>query len=309
LSRRADPTLVGAFVVGALVLLIAGIVVFGSGRFFKQSVPVLLNFEGNVNGLDVGAPVKFRGVEVGRVKRIRLRFEPTAENIDIPVLIELDQDQLESAGVEVALGRTTLHEAVKNGLRARLESQSLVTGLLFVQLDFYPDQEGHVGEEQAGLPVIPTLPTALEEAQTAFKQILRKLDEIDFAGLIDAFTDAAEAARELLGSSETESTISSINNAVRSVQRLTDTLNRDVGPLSESLQKTSKQTNETVQELEAAARSVRDMLDPESPFSVRLTQTLQELTAAARSMRQLADTLDQNPSSLVRGRSTEPRKP
>jgi paraquat-inducible protein B len=302
-SRRASPTLVGGFVLGAAALFVLALAVFGSGRCFRQAIPVALFFQGNVNGLDVGAPVKFRGVEVGRVRKIMLRFEQTPASVDIPVHIELDADKLVSAGIEASFDRRTLDDAVANGLRARLESQSLVTGLLFVQLDFFSDAPGHVGESAAGLPVIPTLPTAFEQAQSAFRQIMAKLDEIDFAGLIDAFRDAADAVRQLAGSSETESTIASINEAVKSVRRLADSLERDVGPLGRSLRATSEQTSATVKELEAAARSARDLLEPDSPFSVRLTQALQELTLAARSLRTLADSLERDPSALVRGRA------
>src|SRR5262245_19744533 len=208
------------------------------------------------------------------------------------------------------MGRETLKQAVSNGLRARLESQSFLTGLLFVQLDFTPETAGHVSGERDGLPEIPTLPTAFEEAQSTLKELADKLETIDFAGLIDAFRDAAVAVRELAGSGETESTIASINDAVKSVQRLTDSMNQKVGPVGDSLRNTSQQTEATVKELEAVARSARELLDPESPVAVRLSQALQEITAAARSMRTLADSLERDPSAIVRGRATtEPRKP
>jgi paraquat-inducible protein B len=307
-SEKANPARVGSFVVGAVILFIGGLVAFGSGRCFQSTVPVMLYFEGNVNGLDVGAPVKFRGVEVGRVTQIRLRFEPAAGSVEIPVLIELDQRKLESAGVPT-MDRGAIERAVENGLRARLETQSLLTGLLFVQLDFYPDQLGHMSTTaDGGLVQIPTLPTALEEAQNTLAALAEKLGEIDFAGLIDAFRDAAVAVRELAGSGETESTIASINQAVKSVQRLTDSLNQKVGPVGDSLRATSQQTEATVKELESVARSARELLEPESPLAVRLSQALQEITAAARSLRTLADSLERDPSAIVRGRSTPERK-
>jgi paraquat-inducible protein B len=307
-SERANPTRVGSFVVGAVILFIGGLVAFGSGRCFQSTIPVMLYFEGNVNGLDVGAPVKFRGVEVGRVTQIRLRFEPAGGSIDIPVLIELDQRKLESAGVPV-LDRAALESAVENGLRARLETQSLLTGLLFVQLDFFPDQIGHLADvSDGGLLQIPTLPTALEEAQNTLTALAEKIGDIDFAGLIDAFRDAAEAVRELAGSGETESTIASINEAVKSVKRLTESLNAKVGPVGDSLRATSQQTEATVKELETVARSARELLEPESPLAVRLSQALTEITAAARSMRTLADSLERDPSAIVRGRATPERK-
>ena len=309
MSQRVNPSLVGGFVVGAITLLVVAVTVFGSGRCFRPTAPVMLYFEGNVNGLDVGAPVKFRGVEVGRVTQIRLRFEPNGTTVEIPVLIELDQAKLEASGVDVTMSREALKQAVANGLRARLEAQSFLTGLLFVQLDFYPDTEGHRGGEKDGLPEIPTLPTAFEEAQTAVKQLASKLDTVDFAGLIDAFRDAAIAVRELAGSGETGSTIASINDAVKSVQRLTDSLNQKVGPVGDSLRDTSQQTEATVKELEAVARSARELLDPESPVAVRLSQALQEITAAARSLRTLADSLERDPSAIVRGRAAGERKP
>src|SRR5512143_2356762 len=122
MGKRANPAIVGAFVVGAIVLATVAVAVFGSGRFFKVTYPFIVYFTGDVNGLKEGAPVKFKGVEVGSVTKIMLNVSqvaPTAEKaeeIRIPVIIELDPEHIESRGGRIKLGQPQmLKELIERG--------------------------------------------------------------------------------------------------------------------------------------------------------------------------------------------------
>ena len=111
MNKKISPTLIGAFVIGAIALLVIAIIVFGSGRLFKQTREFVLYFETSVNGLRVGAPVKFKGVEVGSVKNIVLQLEKDTQVARIPVIIEIDLEKLQAGGKPSRLPRTEKRSA------------------------------------------------------------------------------------------------------------------------------------------------------------------------------------------------------
>jgi len=308
-SRRSSPAMIGAFVVGALVLLIGGLVALGSGRFFAKTFTFVCYFEGGVNGLSVGSPVKFKGVEIGAVSRILLRFDQAPNDFHIPVLIQLDADKLKNAGAEVSFEPEAVKQRIEHGLRARLESQSLVTGLLFVQLDYFPDSVAHfvgVGER---IQEIPTLPTPLEEAQATLKQFVARVNQLNVSELVDRATGAFEAVQRLVSAPETKNAIVSLNQTLVSFDKLAATLTGKVGPVSQGVEGATSETKAAAAEIEQATKTLRTLIEPGSPMEVKLTQTLDDVGAAARSLRALADALERNPSSIVRGKDYQPRQP
>ena len=143
MNKKISPTLIGAFVVGALALIVIAILVFGSGRLFRQTKDFVLYFDNSVNGLRIGAPVKFKGVEIGSVKDIRLQLEQGKLINKIPVIIEIDLEKLTSRGATSAdcdrwTAKPFSKAIVDRGLRGQLEMESLVTGLLYIALDLFP---------------------------------------------------------------------------------------------------------------------------------------------------------------------------
>jgi phospholipid/cholesterol/gamma-HCH transport system substrate-binding protein len=306
MSRRASPTLIGAFVVGAAALVLIGIVVFGSGRFFQKEYPFVAYFDGNVNGLGIGAPVKFKGVEIGSVTHIFIEFEQADKDARVPVYFVLDQTKLAKAGVhgEIADPKT-IDAAIEHGLRAQLQSESLVTGVLFVQLNYVPGSPANLIGTPNGTTEIPTLPTQIEQAQSAVKQILAKFDEINFRGLIEELTKAAEGIAQFSNSKEFQQTIVELNETMRSVQKLAGELGKSIEPLSDTLQRTAERTDAVGVELEKTLETTRTLIAPDAPLAVDLRRALDDLRDAARAVQSLADELDRNPSSIVFGRDVE----
>jgi paraquat-inducible protein B len=308
--KRANPTLVGGFVLGAIVLALVGIAVFGSGRLFRETHPFVLYFSGSVNGLNPGAPVKFKGVEVGSVQRIQVLFEQTASDVSIPVYIELDADKLARAGVHGEFTPESIHRAIDQGLRGRLEPQSLVTGLLFVNLDYFPDTEAHfIGTAGAVVPEIPTVPQTIEEATEVVKQILTRLGELDLKALVESATGTLEALRDIAGSEEARRALASLDDTLLSLRELSKLLESTIGPLGKSLQTTAQETQRLEQQLGKTLGAVQQLVQPNSPLTLQLSTALQDVSAAARSLRQLADSLERNPGAIVRGRSTDGGRP
>src|SRR5690348_16221726 len=130
MSRRASPTMIGAFVVGAVMLAVVVVGVLGSGRFFRQLYPAILFFKGDVNGLKVGSPVKFKGIQVGAVKTIKLSLREVIGARDpnkpflVPVIIELDGETINKRGITASLDRQTIEKLVTRGLRGQLKLES-----------------------------------------------------------------------------------------------------------------------------------------------------------------------------------------
>jgi paraquat-inducible protein B len=317
--KRLSPTAIGVFVIGSLAPIITALVVLGSGRLFTKQHRFVCFFQGSLNGLKVGAPVKVRGVQVGSVAQILLRLPPSegmlkqeVSAVVLPVIIEIDESQLKSqGGTGMALRPGELDQLIKGGLRAQLATESILTGLLYVDLDFHPDTPVNLELEPgtSRYPEIPTVPTNLQQVQETAMRALAKLDKIDFAMLIQSTTDAATAMKELLSSPDLKSAIASLkqttanlDKTVVSVREVIDTLNTKVDPLLASLTKTSDQANRTLTQTSSALAGLNMTFAPDSPLVYHLDTALEDLSAASNSIRDLTDYLQRNPSALVRGK-------
>jgi paraquat-inducible protein B len=329
MNKKISPAVIGAFVLGAVALIIIAILVFGSGRLFRQTRNFVLYFDNSVNGLRIGAPVKFKGVEIGSVKDIRLQLEKGAEVDKIPVIIEIDLEKLTSRGARdvVAVDREALRkEIVDRGLRGQLELESLVTGLLYVALDFFPGTPINLVQQATGnyeYPEVPTLPTTLEQAKGAVDRILNKLDEIDFKELGANLQATLKGVNRTVNSPEIESVLRSlarvmpkVDEAVVNIRNLAGTMDDKVKILADDLQQTSgdarlalrqagdalKQTQETMKRAEAAVANIETLSDLDSPVNYELVKGLRDVSAAARSLRSLTDYLERNPRAPIFGK-------
>jgi len=249
MSRKANPKWIGIFVTGAAALAVAAVLLFGSADLFSEKVVFVCYFQGSVKGLAVGAPVSFRGVRVGTVSAIKLRFEGDDWNIRIPVTIELNEGSMaEPAGVpddEKDMdysAEETVKELIKRGLRAQLQLQSLVTGQLFVQLDFYPSKDLRLVGVKGEHPEMPTVPSSLEE-------LSRTLERLPLDDLANRLLKAVEGIEKLVNSPELAQGLSSLNETLKTVQSLVVHLDEQVGAAGKELTATLKYTRELVASL------------------------------------------------------------
>jgi paraquat-inducible protein B len=328
MSQKFSPTLIGAFVSGAIGVFILAIIAFGSGRLFQQTKEFVIYFSGTVNGLRIGAPVKFKGVEIGSVKDIRLQLED-AQVTKIPVLVEIDMEKLTSRGASgaVATDSETFHQAiVQRGLRAQMLMESLVTGLLYVGLDLFPGTPVQLVQQPGGkhrYPEIPTTPTTLEQAQDAATRIIAKIEEIDFKSLVQTLTETVDGVNHLVNSKELKSSLRSLeqtmpklDDAVVGIRKAVATIDGSVAGLSENFGRTSDATRRTMEQAEQTLKqsegilksaemamvNVRSASDPESGTFYEISRSLREISAAARSLRLLASSIERNPRSLIFGK-------
>ncbi len=306
MGRKVSPTLIGAFVVGGLALAVVGVAVFGSGRLFRDTQEFVLYFDRSVNGLRVGAPVKFKGVEVGAVARIELSLSHRLRRpgeVHIPVVIEVDAERLTERGARVELTPAWLAGAIQEGLRGQLATESFVTGVLYLELDYHPGSPVTLEQEpEVHIPEIPTLPTALEQVQTKASEIIAKLGQVDFQRLGQSLTEAVDGVNQLVNSPDVKKAVAALDEAVQNLEEgaaavrlLATDVRASVGPLGKSLQATSA-------EAEAALADVRSLVEPGAPLRYQLSDTLTQLAEAARALRALAETLERDPSAIVRGK-------
>jgi paraquat-inducible protein B len=247
------------------------------------------------------------------------------------VIIEIDLEKFASRGATVAaqaaVDREALQKAiVDRGLRGQLEMESLVTGLLFVALDFFPGTPINLVQSTDGnykYQEIPTLPTTLEQAKDAATRIMNKLEEIDFKGLIASLDETVNGIKRTVNSPELEATIRSlqktmpkIDEAVVSIRDLAVGLNNSSKSLAANLEQTSidarasmqqadkalEQATDTLKSTQAAVANIQTLSDPDSPVIYELGKSLKEVSAAARSLRSLSDYLERNPKALIFGK-------
>jgi paraquat-inducible protein B len=328
-SKKISPTLIGAFVLGALALVVVAVVVLGSGRFFRQTREFVLYFDTSVNGLRIGAPVKFKGVEIGAVKDIRLQLEKGAQVNMIPVIIEIDLEKLTSRGAtgEIAQDLPTFRQAIiKMGLRGQLLMESLVTGLLYVALDLFPDTPVRLVQTADGqnqYPEIPTTPTTLELAQDAVTQIIAKIEELDFKGLTKSLGDTVDGINKLVNAPELQATlralqqtIPKVDEALVSMRKAATSMDQGVTGLAKSLEETSDATREAMQQAtiaikqtdgalkaaEAVMINVNGVMDQDSPMFFELRRSMREISSAARTLRLLSGYIERNPRALIFGK-------
>jgi paraquat-inducible protein B len=141
MRRTANKTLIGAFVVGGIILFIIAFVLLGAGSFSGARPSAIAYFEDSVSGLDIGAPVKFRGVTIGKVSQVLLRTaNQGAADYSVPVVMDFTSNLLTARGLDQALlDKRGLRGSIDKGLRAKLQQQSVITGVLYVELDYFPD--------------------------------------------------------------------------------------------------------------------------------------------------------------------------
>jgi paraquat-inducible protein B len=325
-SRKANPKLIGLFVVGAGALLIFLVVALGGGLLFTTTKTYVMFFADDVNGLQVGGPVNFRGVRVGSVKDIVLSYDSDKREVAIPVYVELDQSRVRVNGA----GRLDdMSELIERGLRAQLRNQSFVTGLMTIELDFDHAIPARLLGLEPRYPEIPTKRSSLSELRATFGDLVedfRKLpvEEImtKFAGtlanldkLVVDLTGLVNSTHTMVGNVDQRMTaalqpvpdmVRNIDKASRDVSKLASDANAQVPVISDRVVGAVEQLNATLMQAEQAMSAVQGGLGDGSQLNYQATRTMEDIREAASALRALADYLQQNPNALLTGRGNAP---
>jgi paraquat-inducible protein B len=170
MSKKASPTVIGIFTLIGLILAGVAAVLFGAGKYFESTYPILLHFDKSAYGLQVGSSVRFGGVRIGSVRSISVLVDPEGNRKVIPVIVDLREKDLRLIGSEAGGGidlttREGVEKAVASGLCAGMKQESLVTGQLYIEFDILPDAERFVYKpgRPSEYPVVPTVGTQIDE--------------------------------------------------------------------------------------------------------------------------------------------------
>ena len=293
--NRANTKLIGIFVFGALLLTIGAIFLFGSRNIFQKKRYFYAYFEQDVSGVDIGAPMKFSGIEVGSVKEIVGIYDPETSEVRPRLLLEFHPETLK--GAKVAKGEYTLFQPLlEQGMRASLKSQSFLTGQLYLSLDFYENRTiRNLGSDKDKYPEMPTIDSGLGEIFKAFQdlpldalvvQLTNTLDSLDNVLANEGVSESASYLPTLLADADMMLKAIGMFTAQElpiTTAQLRETLKTGDTSISTL---TDKLTNETLVTLDSSMKTLTEQLSQE---------TLVELNAA---MRTFGDTMGQMETTL-----------
>ena len=317
MSDKPHTVAIGAFVIGAiLIALVTLLFLLGSG--FGKRETVIMVFDGSVKGLNVGAPMTLRGVQVGQVTDIELVLDTRKGSVIMMVQADLNAKNIRREG---PVNANLTEELITRGLRAQLNTQSLLTGLLYIELDFHPETALNLADIDSPYTQLPTIPTNLQ-------RIAQKLEDVDVSKLTDDLESISNGINSLVSSEEFQSLPANVTTTMDSMRELSarlqeqlessgpklDTMldeaavtvnsaNKDLPKLTRLVEGNLKALNEAIAAFEQGMGQVEGLASPDSPTLYQLNTALQEVARASRSLQSLANTLEQQPEALIRGKS------
>ena len=265
-------------------------------RTYTQKMHYILHFNESIRGLTVGAPVEFRGIKIGQVADIKSEFDMEKTSPRITVLIETEPQRWKVAGT--ALSRTAddakknISKLVAKGLRAQLKTGSLLTGQLFVDIDFHPDAPNAQVKYGEKFPELPTIPAPLQIITARVNDLLRKLETVPIEQIGKDLGDTLQNVKRLSSSKELLEAVQALNQTLQHARQLVQNLDSNVAP----------QIGSTLDQVQKTLVSVEGTLGKNSPLQHEMRQAFKELSAAARSIRILADYLERHPNALIYGK-------
>ncbi len=335
MSTKVSKTAIGAFVLGAIVLLVAGVLVLGSGKFLTTKHYYVTYFQGSVKGLNVGSPVMFRGVKVGAVSDISIMADPATRTLEIPVVFDLEVEKVQGASPELRRDPKFIDKAVKEfGLRTQLQTQSFVTGQLMVALDFFPDTPVRYVGLSKKYHEIPSIPTSLQQLQ-------KTLENLPFKEIVESLNHTLGEIDRVVSDIDAKKTTRTIEAGIHDVQILVRHVNEKIDPLVDNLTQTStaargtldqakttfaqaektlalkegvpgeiaaslKETlaksSASLDQLRAALGTYEKLAERNADLGYSVNKTLIELESTSRSVRSLADYLERHPEALIKGK-------
>ncbi|HWV14268.1 MAG TPA: MlaD family protein [Cellvibrio sp.] len=316
---------IGAFIVGAIALSFAALIFFSGGQLFTKKERVVMYFLGSVQGLQIGAPIKLKGVVLGEVTDIQLDFQSDRKIITAPETI------ITAVTAELVMQRInqkSLNEndffdsAIANGLRAQLNFQSLLTGLLYVELDFHRDVPVTLYGLQSRYRELPTMPMSFEELAKSLQEMNLKgfvsnLDHltVEISKVVDsgviqqALSDVGRAAISI------ENTSSNINTKVNllsknldntrvEMDKLIGQLNQQTPQVADSLKQSMADFRSSMQQFNNASNTINGVFSEDAELVYQLNKTLEDISRSARAFHNLSEVLEQQPESILRGKNT-----
>ena len=332
MKTKVKPAIVGAFALGAFALGIIALLSFGGVTFFSKPQRFVVYFNESIHGLDLGSPVKLRGVRVGRVAELVVRYDERKNHSVVVVTCEFSRNTLtdgQGALINVA-DRGELQTLIDHGLRAQLGVLGLATGLLFVELDFLDPKEypadGRTVEVKYA--VVPAVPSAISEFQASASEILSKIRKIDFEGLsvelkkllvdtrrqvdgldlkgvMTQWQRTGVAVETLATSPEIKMAFTNLNATLIDLQVTLAKLDGQVSTTGADVHATLVQAQTMLQSFNATSGTLRNFINAQQGLGEGASEAFGKISEAADAVQRLADFLERNPNALLTGKKAK----
>ena len=326
MSKRANPASIGLFMIGGLVLAVIGIVTLASTSWFDDHSTFVSYFSESVNGLAVGAPVKFQGVPVGQVTNLHIQIELKDKSFQVPVQYDIDLTRLTSvSGTFVHLDDpAVLRQQILAGLRAQLQMESIVTGQLYIELAYKEDaKRAELEERPTRYPEIPTSPSLLAafgtqagsmvgDVLSILFRINEMLEAVNMEELNRSVVASAQSVERLADSKEIRAalegvpeTSAQLNRTMAEMQGLAERLTASIDPVQAQVTGTNAELVLTLQSMRQAVEEMRGIYSPDSGLGYQAEGAMASLQSAADALRALTLSLERNPDMLLRGKKPD----
>ncbi|MEG3638854.1 PqiB family protein [Magnetococcus sp. PR-3] len=272
-------------------------------RIYEKKVRFVLFFDESVRGLQVGAPVEVRGLKVGKVLDVQMRFDPDIGHYPIAVLVEIEPERVLGGNTLPKDEKEWLDTMVNQGLRARLKTGSLITGQLLVDLDWYPGAAINLAAIESPYTEIPTLPTEIAEMTNAIKNILVTMQKLPLEDIGKELHGTLSGLNKQVNSRAVEKAIASVSSTMGHLEQLSAQVSREVPTATQGLNSSLKTLEATLEQAKRTMSIVESVVAPDAPLHDQTVETLKALTDAADSLSSLATALEKDPQSLLFGKN------
>ncbi|MCK5888363.1 MAG: MCE family protein [Methylococcales bacterium] len=339
MSKQGNPTIIGAFVAGALFLIIASVFVFSHEAFFSKNQQFVVVFTESINGLNIGAPIKLYGVQIGHVVKIDVERDQQAGKTLIPVVFEVNPQHI-NGYIDTSVSdweEAEVEKLINSGLRMQLQLGSLLTGQLFIEALFLPDIPKVLYHSQSDLKEIPSIPSSSAEIQKTLRKVLASTKSIDIAKVVNNLQSTLSHIEQIVGSEQTQSTLTALNSSMLGLDRMINSFDQETHGISKDLrdviqhadqlivninaqvdtlvteahqlvasgENSLKKVDGSLAKVDTTLSQVDTILNHKSPINQGLQTALKELTRAARSARLMMDYLERHPNALIYGKDVE----
>jgi paraquat-inducible protein B len=338
MAKQINKTVIGGFVISAIAMLIIGVIILGGGEMFKKKVKYIMFFEQSVKGLSVGAPVMFRGVEIGSVSNVVIDYDQDKLKVNIPVIVEFDPSLVKMKG-KAPRNKQELDQRmtqlIERGFRAQLVLKSMVTGQLMIETDFYSDTPARLTGVKSKYPEIPTIPSSME-------QLSQKLKDMPIDKIAEKLFDLLDNIEKVTGDSAVQEIIRNLDDASKNLERLVFNANKmitdsdvqikkvldslavtssdaqkilgdartlvknvdgQIQPVSDKVQNAMVSTKGAMDQAKTTLAAIDNFVGEDSDTRHKLNRALDQISAAAQSMDSLMDYLERHPEALLKGKS------
>lgn len=292
--------LIGAFMLGAIALIVVVFLVFGGGEFFKAKSKYVIFFRGSVDGLNTGAPVKIRGVQIGSVTDINPMMHENGDFL-VEVIIQTIGGTIRQAMSEGALESKVngIDDMIKRGLRAQLQSQSFIVSQKMIVVDYYPETPAIFAGFNKQFKEIPSIPTKSEELEQSLQKVAKEIGEVPFAGISKSMLSTFNGIDTFFRTTKLQPVFDNISKNADAIGVLANRVDSIGMTISTGVNSTTTAATTSLKHFDDLMKRLEN-LTLENQYLIK--ESLGQLTSAARSMKNLMDYLQQHPSDILYGK-------